>query len=262
MTQKWSSKSAELKSARVRENQRRHRARAKAYTALLERQLADVQSRLRDVLAQNAALLSEIEDLRASLAKTSALAIDESEQDENGCPEKDVSTIDTAAVISSHTAQSAETPQIATSPELKEQQRQPQTAPSPSPCQSLSQCRACDKPTSSSQSDAAAALLDLASTAPIGWDSADAAALALQRAACARLPPPAPGESTIPCDAAYAIIRQQVRGQDGVTGCPPPDLAAINEILAPGFRGSDGREEGCRVESARVFEVIDSINPL
>jgi hypothetical protein len=69
---------------------------------------------------------------------------------------------------------------------------------------------------------------------------------------CSHLPPPARGESTIPCKAAYDIIQQQ--------NCYELDLSFIEGFLVPGFRGATIRGEGCRVESSRVFSVIDAIS--
>jgi hypothetical protein len=46
MTQKWSYKLKENKAARIRSNQRCHRARTKAYIADLERQLVEVRDLL------------------------------------------------------------------------------------------------------------------------------------------------------------------------------------------------------------------------
>src|SRR5690242_8670455 len=48
MTGRWSSKSDEQKAARVRDNQRRHRARTKAYIQHLEKQLSETQARLQE----------------------------------------------------------------------------------------------------------------------------------------------------------------------------------------------------------------------
>ena len=74
----------------------------------------------------------------------------------------------------------------------------------------------------------------------------------LRRSDCSHLPPPMPGESTIPCKTAYRIMEQQ--NYNGV------ELTTIRGFLTPGFRGATGEEEGCRVESNRVFSVLDLIN--
>jgi hypothetical protein len=69
---------------------------------------------------------------------------------------------------------------------------------------------------------------------------------------CPHLPPPAPGESTIHCRTAFSIIEQQnYAGQD---------LSRIDRLLAPGFRRAIAQGDGCRVESNRVFSLIDSLN--
>ncbi|KAJ2904741.1 hypothetical protein MKZ38_007359 [Zalerion maritima] len=64
MTQKWSSKPKEDRAARVRENQRRHRARTKAYISELEQQLSDTKAKLDKALSRTAELEAEVERLR------------------------------------------------------------------------------------------------------------------------------------------------------------------------------------------------------
>lgn len=66
MTHKWFSKPKEHKAAGIRDNQRRHRAKTKAYIADLERQLAEERMRLDEALVRNSGLMSELEKLRAS----------------------------------------------------------------------------------------------------------------------------------------------------------------------------------------------------
>ena len=67
MTQKWPARPAAEKAARVRENQRRHRAKTKAYIADLESEVASMRTRLREVLELNTSLVAEVEGLRARL---------------------------------------------------------------------------------------------------------------------------------------------------------------------------------------------------
>lgn len=67
MTQKWSSKPKPDQAARVRDNQRRHRAKTKACIADLESEVAGMRTRLSEVLEHNARLVSEVEDLRNQL---------------------------------------------------------------------------------------------------------------------------------------------------------------------------------------------------
>lgn len=86
-------------------------------------------------------------------------------------------------------------------------------------------------------------------TTPAAQEDQDFAALARK---CSQLPPPRPGESTIVCEEAYAIIKQQ-----NIHGL---SLDAIGEYLKPGFRGPTCHGGGCRVDSTRVFSAIDSIS--
>ena len=66
MMQKWSSKPKEQRAARIRDNQRRHRTRVKTYIGELERHLAEERARVEKITAHNAALIAELEKLRAN----------------------------------------------------------------------------------------------------------------------------------------------------------------------------------------------------
>lgn len=68
---------------------------------------------------------------------------------------------------------------------------------------------------------------------------------------CHDLPAPAPGESTIPCSSAFQIIEQQ--NYSGV------EVTKIRAWLAPGFRKALKPGESCRVESNRLYELLDHI---
>lgn len=63
------------------------------------------------------------------------------------------------------------------------------------------------------------------------------------------LPPPAPGESTMSCSSALQIIEQQ--NYSGV------EVTTIKAWLGPGFRLRPG--EACRVETNRLYELLDHI---
>lgn len=68
---------------------------------------------------------------------------------------------------------------------------------------------------------------------------------------CDGLPPQAPGESTLPCSSAFRIIEQQ--NFSGV------EVTTIRAWLGPGFRRALRPGEACRVETNRVYELLDHI---
>lgn len=68
---------------------------------------------------------------------------------------------------------------------------------------------------------------------------------------CNSLPALAPGESTVPCSSAFQIIEQQ--NYSGV------EVTTIRAWLTPGFRRALKPGESCRVESNRLYELLDHI---
>lgn len=68
---------------------------------------------------------------------------------------------------------------------------------------------------------------------------------------CQSLPAPAPGESTVPCSSAFQIIEQQ--NYSGI------EVTTIKAWLGPSFRKSLKPGESCRVESNRLYELLDHI---
>lgn len=146
---KWSTKPADHNATRVRNNQRRHRARVKSRIQDLEARLDETNARLERALSTVASLTAELEALR------------------RGAPQP------------------------------------PEGRDSPPDCD------------------------------------------------CHDLPAPAPGESTIPCSSAFPIIEQQ--NYSGV------EVTTIRAWLAPGFRKAPRPGESCRVESNRLYELLDHI---
>ena len=275
MTQKWSSKSKQDRAARVRENQRRHRAKAKTYVAELENQVADLKSRLNEALAHNAQLASEVEKLRDLYERGPRVVgrcrVDEqrwSKENEALSPAQSPSS----PVISERDTSSTDIKTPALVPSLIPTSIEvaisaPTTVGLPSPIQS---CMAVPASRSNEQrhapalnaSDHIPSCLELCSSddttksisvsIPNNIPTSDAIDIASLRARLTHLPPPGPGESTIPCETAYGIIRQQnYAGQD---------LSTISRLLSPGFRRAILEGDDCRVMSSLVFAVIDAIN--
>lgn len=69
---------------------------------------------------------------------------------------------------------------------------------------------------------------------------------------CKGLPAPHSGESTTTCVDAYGVIEQQ-----NFSGM---DVAAITSWLKPGFRGPTEQGGGCRVDTQLLFALLDNIS--
>lgn len=215
MTQKWSSRPVpkEQDAARVRENQRRHRARTKAHIADLERRLAETSAQLDEAVARNAALAREVERLRRDQAVT--ITTKEGEGDRGDQPPSP--STDDAPVRT----EEEEEEEGGTTTDMATDGNSPPGLPE-EPCVGA----ACP----------GRGLLEQ----PADDD------------ACSDLPPTAPGESTIPCARALEILEGQ--NSDG-----RHDLLAFDGFLRPGYRRAAVEGGGCRVESSRVFAVMDAI---
>lgn len=197
---KWSSKPADHNAIRVRNNQRRHRARAKGHVQDLEKRLEETSVRLEASIQTISHLAQEVEILRGRVPAPSAW------------PQLPIPT--------------------ASLPAVPHEEAQPLNPTSVQEGQQL--------PT-----DASPNILDTTMTPPIAQpeDSTDCG--------CDRLPPQAPGESTLPCSSAFRIIEQQ--NFSGV------EVTTIRAWLGPGFRRALRPGEACRVETNRVYELLDHI---
>lgn len=276
MTRRWSSKPKEHRAARVRDNQRRHRARVRAQTADLERQLAETRQRLEDALERNSVLVSELERLRSvctgkSCANQTTVATDAHP------PPIDAGTPVSPVTSDSSSLSSGEPP---SSPYLSPDEDRndgptstnarahlPGSAKLQRPLPPDSNIRFPDEidftaaPSTGSKSAPAA----VARRACVGdmtacrtpatlnvLQSRDDVEMVQQQGDGSHFPPTAPTESTIPCAIAFDMIkRQNYNGQD---------LDAISALLAPGFRRAIIQGDGCRVDSTRVFSALDMIS--
>lgn len=246
LTSKWSSRPKRDDAARVRENQRRHRDRVKCRISDLERQLAETRKALDEALRANALLISELEAVRSGSTVSSRSAPLEPAHSRNQggsrSPESDQIAIspaqggeegEEALLESTNGASSDEEP----APLTPDQQAPPAGVSSrPSPSCSPSMCPI---------------VRDLVRDSPLPTNADVSLAL---RHNCDNLQPAAPGESTMLCGDAYSIIAQQ--NVDDV------DTASIGRMLAPGFRRGLRRNDGCRVETSRVYSAIDAITPM
>lgn len=200
--EKWSTKPADYNANRVRNNQRRHRARVKSHIQDLEKRLEDTTAQLESALSTVASLTAELETLRRG-------------------------TLDTPAQSQALATGIAS------------------ATPIPVGCDQTAGCSPsidCPPPGGgdiANTDDQSPAL----SQGPIGGDTADCD--------CQGLPAPAPGESTVPCSSAFQIIEQS--NYSGV------EVTTIRAWLGPGFRRALKAGEPCRVESNRVYELLDHI---
>lgn len=197
---KWSSKSADHNAIRVRNNQRRHRARAKGHVQDLEKRLEETSARLEAALQTITHLAQEVEILRNRVPAPSAW------------PQLPISTASLPALPH-------EEPQRLDPTSVQEGLRFP---PNGSP----------DIPD--------------ATVAPPTAETEESV-----DCGCDGLPLQAPGESTLPCSSAFRIIEQQ--NFSGV------EVTTIRAWLGPGFRRALRPGEACRVETNRVYELLDHI---
>lgn len=219
LMEKWSSKPADHNAIRVRNNQRRHRARVKSRIEDLEKRLEETSARLDAALATIGGLTAEIEVLRGRHRPTSPMSRD---KPPHRCarlsdPEPTTSALEVwpidAGVTSNLISQQATQPPPPRAVEME----------------------------------------------PKGTRKVITAMRALEEAEdgsdcnCEDLPPTERGESTLPCSFAFQIIKQQ--NASGI------DLTTIRARLSPGFRKALRPGEACRVETSRVYELLDQITP-
>ena len=272
MTQKWSWKPKKDKAARIRDNQRRHRARTKAYIMDLEEQLAATRSKLEEALARNEELEAQIRQLCQS--RTATAAVEASAQTTSRVTDLAVALSGTQHRIVTKDPSRDASLLVAVGGEHVSAESVGPAASSPS----TSNCDFSNHDCPSPQSDSSVhsppqqSAAGIASPAAVYSDPPDISAPcscvspaddvtgdanATGRANdpdCNHLPPPAPGESTIHCKTAYRIIED--RNFKGM------GLNAIQQRLGPGFRRAVIRGDGCRVDSHLVFALIDDISAI
>ncbi|KAL2264557.1 hypothetical protein VTJ83DRAFT_7067 [Remersonia thermophila] len=244
---KFSSKPPGHNAARQRENQRRHRARVKGRLAELEAQLESTQARLADALRQIEALTADVHRLRHALHSTQAKAKSEErirpaqlDAAGRGSPrsETDADPDDQRGSGGSHAAHGSRP-----LPEMPAP-----SAPSPSGLDEAPPGPCTGNPPSRSvtiTSSNVASSIKSNSSSNIDDPDDD----------CPFLPPPKPGESTMPCREAFALLQDRVLS---ITG-PELDLSAAAEWLRPGFRRAVVPGSGCRVQTHVLFAFVDHV---
>ncbi|KAF2875975.1 hypothetical protein BDV95DRAFT_591379 [Massariosphaeria phaeospora] len=256
--------SAEHTLNRVRENQRRHRARRKDYITSLEEQIQDMESQLAEARAEIEKLKAEREDGGAVIvfrcaedAGVSAHGRSIEAGTTGGLEEE--RTEEDGGVFTQHGAafmpvaeplEQPNNPHPAFAHPMQHSSTFPiplLATPSPSP----------SSPHPSDPVSPTAGPPPCCSDAEVDADSASPLPPPIvpsdpQCSTCATRPPPAPSESTTLCSQAYVMISQQnVRNIDAAT---------IRLWLWQGYRRAQRRGEGCRVENGVLMSLLDFIS--
>jgi hypothetical protein len=228
--------------ARVRENQRRHRARVKDQVATLEEKLVEKE-----------ALLAKAEERIAQL--TAALEHERL----RGVNEQ----------IGPTPKGSLEGPQKTISPEpfsvtelyqpILASPKEDSTEPGKRPCEGrcpwvyLSTVGTAKSPSSSSSELQSSDTIDLINDViPLNESSSYAETVELATKQCLDLDPPRFGESTTLCITAYNLIDQQNYRR--------LETSTVYQWLRQGFRSGHDRLDGCRVENSILFSLLDFVS--
>lgn len=236
MISKWSSKSPKQKATRIRNNQRKHRAKVKSHISTLEAELAESQRQLIAAEHRITALTAEVERLLKEARREPALASDSHVQHPFN------------SLMPSSTASEAPCRYSCNS------QRQ------------LSNSSSCKQNT----------VVDLPFGLPVipnfmsvdnisahqGMNIGDGmeknnltlAVAFVAQYDCQSLPTPQPGESTTDCIAAYRIIEQQ--NFKGI------DMEAIHQRLQSGYRRAKRPGDGCTVVNSLLYSIISYLSPV
>ena len=219
--------SAEHTLTRVRENQRRHRARRKDYIASLEQKLAETEAQLADARAEIAVLRRERERDRAPEQQYLDAGVHEEmmalERLVDALPAPGMDAIFAVPAGLSLGAPVAVAPLQDQSTFVESGDELAITATTgPPPCCEDQAVQPARVPES------------------------------VECSSCHERPAPAPTESTTLCAQAYVLIAQQnFRGIDAGT---------IRLWLYQGYRRAKREGEGCRVENGALFRLLDYIS--
>lgn len=217
---KWSTKQTDSKAVRVRNNQRRHRQRVKERMAYLESRLDETQSQLNSALDLVAELSAELDRLKGKREPPRARRSKADLAEADGDRDQPWERYDNDGETANQDADTEAT--------------QNATRPPPSMEDHSSICCA---PTPCLTDGESPTVND--SEWPSDYDDSPA------------LPPPAPGKSTTRCRDAFVIIEQQ--------NYRSMDREAIRRWLEPGFSKALSRGDGCRVDTERLFALLDFI---
>lgn len=235
MISKWSSKSPKQKATRIRNNQRRHRAKVKTHISTLEAELAESQRQL--IAAENriTALTAEVEQLLKEARRESALA---------------------SVSPAQHHFNSPMYPTVSGAPCRCSSKSQGQLSNSLSCKQNTVVDLPFDMPIipSSMLIDNISAHSGINTGNILEKNDVTLAVAFVAQYDCQSLPPPQPGESTTDCAAAYRIIEQQ--NFKGV------DMEAIHQRLQSGYRRATRPGDGCTVVNSLLYSIISYLSPV
>lgn len=253
---RWSIKPADHKAVRVRNNQRRHRERARTRITDLESRLSEAQSELRQAHLTIEHLTRELEIAHASTSDkcTDITAQSLAQMGSAPCQE----THEESVLSMEPTALAVIQPPICSHFD---------TMQSYADKDSRLACRSVDDTVDPSQFSAGAQkhhhepiqddqpphLQESPGTPKMTKRDDSEDVMGDEKEYCG-LQPPGPTESTTRCRDAFEIIAQQNYAQ--------LELSIVRGLLQPGFRGPVARGDGCRVENQLLFGLLDYINSL
>jgi hypothetical protein len=263
--------SAEHTLTRVRENQRRHRARRKDYIATLEEKLAETEQQLAAARAEIEDLTREREGGIVVLPCVHGGAVDDGGHEEYGQVVRRDSAMDEERGVDVQIGVDVQNTPTPDEPIEEMALSQPSTAlPSVQPdtdtfystfytFSSLPSPHPTPTPLDLSLEHD----IDLAGPPPCCEDPPAITATATTTAAlplssdpecstCKTRPAPLPSESTTLCAQAYVMISQQ--------NFRDVDAATIRLWLYQGYRRAQRQGEGCRVENGALFRLLDFIS--
>ncbi|KAL6794043.1 hypothetical protein J3E68DRAFT_405770 [Trichoderma sp. SZMC 28012] len=235
MISKWSSKSPKQKATRIRNNQRRHRAKVKAHISTLEAELEESQRQLIAAEHRITALTAEVERLLKEARREPA---------------------HTGVAPVQHPFNSPMPPIVSEAPchcawNSKRQQ---------SNSSSCKQNTVVDLPfgmpviPNSMLKDNISAHSGINIGNSMDKNDLTLAVAFVAQYDCQSLPPPQPGESTTDCVAAYRIIEQQ--NFKGV------EMEAIHQRLQSGYRRAKRPGDGCTVINGLLYGIISYLSPV
>jgi len=231
---KFSTKPPGHEAARLRENQRRHRAKVKGRITDLEETLESTQGRLDDALKRIEELTAEVQRLQSSLDSShqSSPQTGNIASTSRG-PKVGSKSCSTGGCNPNENADSRPEETVSQDDTVLNTQN---TIPISDPHSTT-----CSPPTETIHT-IDITNLQLNSQQNIADDPNDD---------CALLPPPNPGESTMRCREAYSMIKDRIMPEFD------PDL--VTEWLKPGFRRATCPGDGCRVQTHILFALVDHI---
>lgn len=235
MISKWSSKSPNQKATRIRNNQRRHRAKVKAHVSILETGLAESQRRLVAAEHRITELTAEVKRLLDEARRGPALTIASSVEHSFISP-------------TPHT--------VLESPFCRLSNNQRELNHSTSSKQNAVVDLPFDGPIipNSILKDNKNILSEIDIGNSIEMDDPTIAAAFVEQYDCQTLPPQQPGESTTNCIAAYGII-----GQQNFKGV---NMEAIHQWLQSGYRRATRPGDGCTVLNSHLYSIISHLSPV